>query len=92
MCKMISPLVRFTRDAILVDGVIELPIVIGKVPTEVTVSLEFLVVHTRSAYNIILERLGLNALRAVISTYHMLVKFSTRARVRDIQGDLLMAQ
>ena len=62
MCKMTTPLVGFTRDAILIEGVIELPVVTGRVPTEAMVSLGFLVVHSFSAYNIILKRLGLNAL------------------------------
>ena len=62
MCRTTAPLVEFTRDAIPIKGVIELPVVIGKPPKEVIVSLEFLVVRTPSAYNAILERSRLNAL------------------------------
>ena len=56
------------------------------------VSLGFLVVCTSLAYNVILRRSRLNALRAVISTYHLLVKFPTKVEVREIRGDQLMAR
>ena len=55
-------------------------------------SLGFLVVHAPSAYNVILGRPRLNALRAVVSTYHLLLKFSTRVEVEEIQRDQLMAR
>ena len=84
MCKMVAPLVGFTENAIPIKGVIELPVIVGKPPAEATAGLEFLVVRFLSTYNVILERPGLNVLRVVISTYHLLIKFPTRARVREI--------
>ena len=62
MRKMTAPLVGFTRDTVPVEGVIELPIIAVRAPTEATMSLEFLVIRIPSAYNVILERSGLNAL------------------------------
>ena len=62
MGKMTTPLVGFTGDTVLVEGVIKLPVVVGRAPTKVTVSLGFLVVYTPSAYNVILERSRLNVL------------------------------
>ncbi|KAL0402285.1 UNVERIFIED_CONTAM: hypothetical protein Slati_4258400 [Sesamum latifolium] len=49
--------------------------------------LKFLVVDVPSAYNVILGRPTLNAFQAVISTYHMKIKFSTPGGVREVQGD-----
>ena len=62
MCKMAAPLVGFTGDAISIEGAIELPIVVGREPTEATMSLGFLVVCTSSTYNIIPERSRLDTL------------------------------
>ena len=59
---MAAPLVEFTRDAIPVEGVIELPVILGKPPKEATISLRFLMVYIPLAYNVILERPRLNAL------------------------------
>ena len=40
-----------------------------------------------SAYNAILDRPGLNAFRAIVSTYHLKVKSSTACGVREVHGD-----
>ena len=50
------------------------------------VSLRFFMVYTLSAYNVILKRLGLNMLRTIVSTYHLLIKFSTRAKIEEIKS------
>ena len=47
----------------------------------------FTVVQVPSAYNTILERSGLNTLRAIVSTYHLLVRFLTKNRAGEIHGD-----
>ena len=73
------------------EGVVELPVIVGRAPIEVIVSLGFLVVHTSSSYNAIQGRPRLNTLRAIVSTYHLLVKFPTRAGVEEIRGDQLLA-
>ena len=62
MYKMIVPLVRFIGGIVLVEGVIELTVVTDRAPSEVTVNLEFLMVHTPSAYNVTLRRRRLNVL------------------------------
>ena len=51
------------------------------------VILDFLVVKVTLPYNAILERPGLNVLRAIISTYHLLVKFSTARGVGELRGN-----
>ncbi|KAL0405963.1 UNVERIFIED_CONTAM: hypothetical protein Slati_3910200 [Sesamum latifolium] len=53
--------------------------------------LKFLVVDIPSAYNVILERPTLNAFRAVISTYHMKIKFPVIGGVGEAQVNTLQA-
>lgn len=43
-------------------------------PRQATIMLGFLVGNIASAYNVILERHGMNVLRAIVSTYHLLMK------------------
>ncbi|KAG1330243.1 hypothetical protein COCNU_02G002110 [Cocos nucifera] len=45
-----------------------------------------------SAYNVILGRPDLNALRAVVSTYYLKVKFPTSCGIRKIRGDQALAK
>ncbi|KAL0408344.1 UNVERIFIED_CONTAM: Transposon Ty3-G Gag-Pol polyprotein [Sesamum radiatum] len=53
---------------------------------------EFLVVDVPSAYNVILGRPTLNAFQAVISTYHMKIKFPTPKGVGEVQGDTIQSR
>lgn len=79
-----SPLVGFSRDAILVEGIIDLLMTVGQESKQATIMLNFLVVKVLSVYNIILGRLDLNALHAIISTYHLLMKFPTTRGVGEV--------
>ncbi|GAV83659.1 hypothetical protein CFOL_v3_27105 [Cephalotus follicularis] len=47
----------------------------------------FLVVDTPSPYNAIIGRPGLNLMEAIVSTRHLLMKFSTRYGVGEARGD-----
>uniref|UniRef100_A0A2N9I9G2 Uncharacterized protein n=1 Tax=Fagus sylvatica TaxID=28930 RepID=A0A2N9I9G2_FAGSY len=71
------PLVGFTGDKVKPLGVVSLVIEAGTYPRQVRTSVEFLVVDCPSAYNVIIGRPTLNKLRAVTSTYHLLVRFPT---------------
>ena len=75
----------------LVEGAITLPITVSTEPYQKTLRLTFLVVKVPSAYNAILGRLGLNTFRAVVLTYHLLVKFSTSYGIGKMRGDQLLA-
>jgi hypothetical protein len=67
------PLVGFTGDKVKPSRVVTLVIEAGTYPKQVSASVEFLVVNCPSAYNVIIGRPTLNKLRAVTSTYHLLV-------------------
>ena len=75
-----------------IEGAITLAVTADIEPYQKTLKLTFLVVKVTLACNAILGRLGLNAFRAVMSTYHLLVKFLTSHRVDEIQGDQSLAR
>ncbi|KAL0404385.1 UNVERIFIED_CONTAM: hypothetical protein Sradi_2079300 [Sesamum radiatum] len=64
----------------------------NRAPTRKTCLLKFLVVDVPSAYNVILGRPTLNTFQAVISTYHMKIKFHTPGGVGEAQGDPLQSR
>ncbi|KAL0386592.1 UNVERIFIED_CONTAM: hypothetical protein Slati_4545100 [Sesamum latifolium] len=64
----------------------------GTGTTSKTCVLKFLVVDVPSAYNVILGRPTLNTFQAVISTYHMKIKFSTPDGVGEVQDDHLQSR
>ena len=80
-----APLIRFTDDSVKIKGEIKLLITVGWPPRQSIVQLNFFVVRVPSAYNIILRRSELNALWAIISTYHLLVHFPMRKRINEIK-------
>jgi hypothetical protein len=86
------PLVRFTGDKVRPSGVVSLTIEAGTYPKQVRTSVEFLVVDCPSAYNVIIGRPTLNKLRAVTSTYHLLVRFPTEQGIGELKGDQATAR
>ena len=70
-------------------GTITLPVVVGAYPQQITKEVNFLVVDYSSSYNAIIGRPTLNSWKAVTSTYHLLVKFLTKYKVGQAQGDQL---
>ncbi|XP_057969426.1 uncharacterized protein LOC131158574 [Malania oleifera] len=86
------PLVGFGGDIVHPLGTITLPVTIGTTPQQVTTLTEFLVVDRPSVYNIILGRPFLNAVRAVMSTYHLKIKFPTPHGIGFAKGDQTAAR
>uniref|UniRef100_A0A2N9GFI3 RNA-directed DNA polymerase n=1 Tax=Fagus sylvatica TaxID=28930 RepID=A0A2N9GFI3_FAGSY len=86
------PLVGFTGDKVKPLGVVSLIIEVGTYPKQVRTSVEFLVVDCPSAYNVIIGRPTLNKLRAVTSTYHLLVRFPTEHGIGELKGDQATAR
>ncbi|XP_050276061.1 uncharacterized protein LOC126718038 [Quercus robur] len=87
-----SPLVGFGGMRVQPVGTVTLPVVVGAYPQQVTKDVSFLVVDCSSSYNAIIGRPTLNSWRAVMSTYHLSVKFPTDYGVGQVQGDQLAAR
>ncbi|KAL0445714.1 UNVERIFIED_CONTAM: hypothetical protein Slati_1699300 [Sesamum latifolium] len=90
--KVNTLLYGFAGELVHPRGMVSLPLTMGTGNTRRTCILKFLVVDVPSAYNVILERPTFNAFQAVISTYHMKIKFSTPGVVGEVQGNHLQSR
>ena len=85
-------LMGFTGDKVCPIGIVTLPITVGTHPKTVSKTVDFLVVNCPSAYNAIIGRPTLNRLRAVTSTYHLLLKFPIEHGIGEVRGDQVTAR
>ena len=82
-----APLVSFGSTRVFPIGIVTLFVVVGDYPQQITKDVTFLVVDCSSAYNAILGRPILNSWKAVISTYHLMIKFPTDYGVGELWGN-----
>ncbi|KAL0444498.1 UNVERIFIED_CONTAM: hypothetical protein Slati_2172500 [Sesamum latifolium] len=87
-----TSLYRFAGEVVHPRGMISLPLTLGTSPLRKTCLLKFLVVDIPSAYNVILGRPTLNAFWAILSTYHMKIKFLVVGGVGEAQADILQVR
>ena len=73
-------------------GTVTLPVVVGSYLQLVTRDVNFLVVDCSSSYNAIIGRLALISWKATTSTYHLSIKFLTKHRGGQVQGDQIAAR
>ncbi|XP_016205411.1 uncharacterized protein LOC107645803 [Arachis ipaensis] len=77
--KIIQPsseeLVGFSGERVPIKGYIWLKTMMGNHPLSQIIDIQYLIVDCPSPYNIILGRPALNMFRAVVSTFHLCVKF-----------------
>ena len=71
----------FSGERVLPLGSVQLVLTLGDPPCQATATVRFLIVDAPSAYNMLLGRPSLNAIRVVLSAYHMVIKFPTANRV-----------
>ncbi|KAL0444230.1 UNVERIFIED_CONTAM: hypothetical protein Slati_2145700 [Sesamum latifolium] len=90
--KVNTSLYGFAGEVVHPRGMVSLPLTMGTGTTRKTCILKFLVIDVPSAYNVILGRPTLNTFQAVISTYHMKIKFPTPGGVGEVQGDHLQSR
>ena len=82
----------FSGEKVLSLGSVQLVLTLGDHPCQATTTIKFLIVEALSAYNMLLGRPSLNAIRAIPSAYHMVVKFPTENGVRKARGDQRIAR
>ncbi|XP_072088077.1 uncharacterized protein [Arachis hypogaea] len=73
-------------------GYIPLHMTFGKGENSKTLSIDFIVIDAGSAYNALIDRTTLNQLRAVVSTPHLCMKFSTPRGIAMVRGDHKLAR
>ena len=59
----------------------------GEKSYSLTHIVDFMVVDKRSTYNVIIGKPTLNAIRTVVSTYHLAMKFPVNSGVEVVRGD-----
>ena len=77
---------------VYVEGAIQLPGTFAQFPVQITQMIDFLLVDQPSAYNAIIGRPTFNAILAIVSTYHLDMKFPTRNLVGEVRGDQVKAR
>ena len=77
----------FAEGCIAPKGVIDLPVTLGEGKQQATKMTKFLVMDTRSAYNVILGRPSLYRFRAAVSVYHHVMKFPCKHGVGTLRGE-----
>ena len=86
-----TPLVGFGGRKVYPLGAIILLVTVDDYSQQITKDVTFLIVNCLSAYNAILGRPNLNSWKAVISTYHLMIKFPTEYGVGKVHGDQVAA-
>ena len=82
----------FSGEKVLPLGSIQLVLTLGVPPYQATTTTRFLIVDASSAYNMLLGRPSLNAIKAIPSAYHMMIKFPTESGVGMVRGDQRVAR
>ncbi|XP_022868526.1 uncharacterized protein LOC111388096 [Olea europaea var. sylvestris] len=80
-------------DGIIVpEGVVKLPLTLGSGKEQITVITSFQIVRSSIAYNAILGRPLLNKVKAIVSTFHLAMKFPTSHGVGVVRGNQAAAR
>ena len=82
----------FFGEKVLPLGLIQLVLTLGDPPFQVTTTSRFLIIDAPSAYNMLLGRPSLNAIKAIPSAYHMMIKFPTVSGEGMVRGNQLVAR
>ena len=75
--------VDFTGEKVGTKGYIELYTTFGEGKNNKTIKIRYLVIDANTSYNILLGRPSINRLMAIVSTPHLVMKFSSSS------GDIL---
>ena len=80
------PLYKFTEDSVIPERTIKLVVTLGEPPQTATMMIDFLAVKCPLAFNGVLGKPLLKALKAVISIYCLTMKFPTATGIGQVQG------
>ena len=84
MTSTTSPLYGFTEDSVILEGTIKLAVTLGEPPRTMTVMINFLPVKCPLAFNGVLGRPLLKALKAVMSIHYLTMKFPTTVGIDQV--------
>ncbi|CAA0831300.1 Unknown protein, partial [Striga hermonthica] len=87
-----TELYGFNGGEVMPMGEVSLTVAMGSGNTRKVCMVRFIVVGAESSYNVILGRTGLNAFQAVVSTYHMTIKYLVGENVGEVAGDQLTSR
>ncbi|XP_072076539.1 uncharacterized protein [Arachis hypogaea] len=95
--RLIQPsageLVRFSGERVPIKGYIWLKTIMGDPPLSRIIDIQYLIVDCPSPYNIILGRPALNMFKAVVSTFHLCVKFQAQdGKIATLHSDRQQAR
>ena len=79
-------------EKVLPLGSIQLVLTLGEALCPTRTTTRFLIVDAPSAYNMLLGRPSLNAIKSIPSAYHMLIKFPNESGVGMVRGDQRVAR
>ena len=82
----------FSGERVLPLWSIQLVLTLGDPPCQATTTVRFLILDAPSAYNMLLGRPSLNAIRVIPFAYHMVIKFPTANGVGMVRGNQHMAR
>ena len=82
----------FSGEKVLPLGSIQLVLTLGEPPCQATTTTRFLIADAPSAYNMLLGRPFLKAIKSIPSAYHMMIKFPTIHGVGMVRGDQRVAR
>ena len=82
----------FSGEKVLPWGSIQLVLTLGDPPCQATTTARFLIVDAPSAYNMLLGRPSLNAIKVIPSAYQMMIKFPIVSGVGMVRGDQRVAR
>ena len=86
LISITAPLYEFTRDHVIPKDTIKLTVTVGEHPQVSIVMTKFLIVDYPSAFNRVIERPLLKALKAITSIYLLTMKFPTTERNGQVKG------
>ena len=78
------PLYGFTRDSVIPEGTVKLAVTLEESPQTTIVVIDFLTVKCPSAFNEVLGRPLLKALKVVTSIHCLTIKFPIGARIGQV--------